>query len=169
MKTWFKIAFISVLVFAGAATASAGVSFQIGTDNFFLSVGDYDYLPYAYQDDPGYSPPQINFYAHDEPVWPLGEGISPLVGFGGRMPLMAGVPSPTVIGSTRSMVRIGKAMNPGPGPGITTAPGSSPAATGGSGFRAMNGIRAAWPGRAAMARSDGCRCLPMATITVRDI
>ena len=62
MKTWFKIAFISVLVFAGAATASAGVSFQIGTDNFFLSVGDYDYLPYAYQGDPGYSPPRINFY-----------------------------------------------------------------------------------------------------------
>jgi hypothetical protein len=63
MKTWFKIALIFALVLAGAATADAGVSFQIGTDNFFLSVGDYDYLPYAYQGDPGYSPPRINFYA----------------------------------------------------------------------------------------------------------
>ena len=62
MKTWFKIMFISALVFAGAVTADAGVSFQIGTDDFFLSVGDYDYLPYAYQGDPGYAPPQINFY-----------------------------------------------------------------------------------------------------------
>jgi hypothetical protein len=55
------IAFISALIFAGATTAVAGVSFQIGTDDFFLSVGDYDYLPYAYQEDPGYAPPQINF------------------------------------------------------------------------------------------------------------
>jgi len=62
MKTWFMIACTFAIVFAGATTADAGVSFQIGTDNFFLSVGDYDYLPYAYQGDPGYSPPRINFY-----------------------------------------------------------------------------------------------------------
>ena len=62
-KTWFMIAFISVLAFAGATTAdAAGVSFKIGTGDFYLSVGDYDYLPYAYQNNPGYSPPQINFH-----------------------------------------------------------------------------------------------------------
>ena len=61
MKTCFMIAFVAALVFAGATTADAAVSFQIGTNDFYLSVGDYDYLPYAYQNDPGYSPPQINF------------------------------------------------------------------------------------------------------------
>lgn len=63
LNTWFKIAIISALVFGGALSAEAGVSFQIGTDNFFLSVGDYDYLPYAYQNDSRYAPPQINFNA----------------------------------------------------------------------------------------------------------
>jgi hypothetical protein len=61
MKFWLRLVCISALVFAGVSTAGAGVTFQIGSDDFFLSVGDYDYLPYAYQDNPGYTPPQINF------------------------------------------------------------------------------------------------------------
>lgn len=61
MKPWSRMACVAAIILASAATAGAGVSFQIGTDDFFLSVGDYDYLPYAYQDSPGYAPPQINF------------------------------------------------------------------------------------------------------------
>jgi hypothetical protein len=62
MKICLVIAFVFALVLVGTTTADAAVSFQMGTNDFYLSVGDYDYLPYAYQNDPGYSPPQINFY-----------------------------------------------------------------------------------------------------------
>src|SRR5262249_20056118 len=42
--------------------AHASASFTLGTDNFYLSVGDYDYLPYGYVADPGFAPPPVNFY-----------------------------------------------------------------------------------------------------------
>jgi len=91
MKTWIMIAFISALVFAGATTAdAAGVSFQIGTGDFYLSVGDYDYLPYAYQNDPGYSPPQINFnqmmrqYGRWVKISPFGQVWRPYASAGWR-------------------------------------------------------------------------------------
>lgn len=90
MKTRFIIAFISALVLAGATTADAGVSFKIGTNDFYLSVGDYDYLPYAYQNDPGYSPPQINFnrmmsqYGRWTKVSPFGQVWRPYASSGWR-------------------------------------------------------------------------------------
>ena len=40
--------------------AAASVSFTIGTDNFYLSVGDYDYFPYGYAAT-GSPPPRISF------------------------------------------------------------------------------------------------------------
>ena len=90
MRTCFMIAFIVALVFAGATAANADVSFQIGTDDFYLSVGDYDYLPYAYEDDPGYYPPEINFhqmmaqYGRWVRISPFGEVWRPHVSSGWR-------------------------------------------------------------------------------------
>jgi len=90
MKTCVVIAFVAALVFAGVTTADAAVSFQIGTNDFYLSVGDYDYLPYAYQSDPGYSPPQINFnqmmgqYGRWVMVSPFGQVWQPYASAGWR-------------------------------------------------------------------------------------
>lgn len=50
------------LLLLSVATAYAGVSISIGTGDFYLSVGDYDYLPYAYNTNPGYHQPRINFH-----------------------------------------------------------------------------------------------------------
>ncbi len=64
MKT-IKTAVIVLALFIGLGTsqpAKAGVSFSIGTGDFYLSVGNYDYLPYAYSTYPQYAPPRINFY-----------------------------------------------------------------------------------------------------------
>jgi len=49
-------------LFLGLASANAGVSFSMGTGDFYMSVGDYDYLPYSYNAYSGYRPPRINFY-----------------------------------------------------------------------------------------------------------
>lgn len=64
MKVWTKILLIPALLLLGFATVQAGVSFTIslGSGDYYQPVGDYDYLPYAYQTDPGYAPPRINFY-----------------------------------------------------------------------------------------------------------
>ena len=89
-KTRFMMAFMCALVLAGAANAQGGVSFRIGTNNFYLSVGDYDYLPYAYENDPGYSPPPINFnqmmsqYGRWENVSPFGQVWQPYASAGWR-------------------------------------------------------------------------------------
>src|SRR5262245_17935773 len=57
---------IVVLAFALIGYTSVGAagsfSFSMGTDDFYLSVGNYDYLPYAYDVDPGYVAPPVNFY-----------------------------------------------------------------------------------------------------------
>ncbi|MCI0442544.1 hypothetical protein L0152_04915, partial [bacterium] len=54
---------LALLVGLGnAQPAKAGVSFSVGTGDFYLSVGNYDYLPYAYSTYPQYTPPRINFY-----------------------------------------------------------------------------------------------------------
>lgn len=44
-----------------STSSHAGASFTIGTDGFYLSVGDYDYLPYAYSANPGFAPPPVSF------------------------------------------------------------------------------------------------------------
>ncbi len=64
MKT-IKTAVIVLALLIGLGTAQsakAGVSFSIGTGDFYLSVGNYDYLPYAYSTYPQYAPPSINFH-----------------------------------------------------------------------------------------------------------
>ncbi len=59
------------IVLLSFTAANASVSFSLGTDNFYLSVGDYDYLPYAYETVPGYVPPRVSFYnvMSDYGVW----------------------------------------------------------------------------------------------------
>ncbi len=53
---------ISAFLLLGITTAQAGVSISIGTNDFYLSVGDYDYLPYAYNANTAYAQPRINFH-----------------------------------------------------------------------------------------------------------
>jgi len=62
MKTFKRSVLILLLLFASFSSAEAGVSFTIGTDDFYLSVGDYDYLPYAFAASPSYVPQRISFY-----------------------------------------------------------------------------------------------------------
>ena len=64
MSKWKNITLILASLLLGSATANAGVSFSInlGSGDYYQPVGDYDYLPYAYQTNPGYAAPRINFY-----------------------------------------------------------------------------------------------------------
>ena len=51
------------LLLMGFTMASAEVSFHLslGSDDYYQPVGDYDYMPYAFQTNPGYAPPRVNF------------------------------------------------------------------------------------------------------------
>lgn len=64
MSTVKNIVLILALLLLGFATAQAGVTFSLnlGSGDYYQPVGDYDYLPYAYQTDPGYAAPRVNFY-----------------------------------------------------------------------------------------------------------
>lgn len=55
------LALLFVLVVVSTTAVHAGASFTIGADGFYLSVGNYDYLPYAYRADPGFAPPPMSF------------------------------------------------------------------------------------------------------------
>lgn len=91
MKT-LKITFVLALalLFWSFTPAGASVSFSLGTDNFYVSVGDYDYLPYAYETVPGFAPARISFYSvlgdYGEwvPVGPFGQCWRPYASFGWR-------------------------------------------------------------------------------------
>jgi Family of unknown function (DUF6600) len=52
------------LILLGFTMAKAGVSIKIniGLGDYYNPVGDYDYLPYAYETNPGFAAPRINFY-----------------------------------------------------------------------------------------------------------
>ena len=60
LKKWMFLG-AAMLSFSGLALAATGFSFSIGTDNFYASVGNYDYFPYAYSNY-GNGIPRINFY-----------------------------------------------------------------------------------------------------------
>ena len=55
-------ALLAAFVALISTSAFAAVSFSIGTGGFYVSVGDYDYLPYAYVENPAFVPPPINFH-----------------------------------------------------------------------------------------------------------
>jgi len=59
-----NIVLILTLLLLGFTTVYAGVSFNVGlgSNDYYQPVGDYDYLPYAYQTNQGYAAPRINFY-----------------------------------------------------------------------------------------------------------
>ena len=59
-----NIVLVLAFLLLGLSSANAGVSFSVGlgSSDYYQSVGDYDYLPYAYQTNPGYAAPRINFH-----------------------------------------------------------------------------------------------------------
>lgn len=61
-RTFVSVSLALAFLSLGLATSDAGVSISIGRDGFYLSVGDYDYLPYAYNANPAYAQPRINFH-----------------------------------------------------------------------------------------------------------
>lgn len=63
MNTVKQIALVLTILLFGFITAYA-VSFNVGlgAGDYYQPVGDYDYLPYAYQTNPGYAAPRINFH-----------------------------------------------------------------------------------------------------------
>ena len=82
---------LAIVIGIGAVQpASAGVSFSVGTDDFYLSVGNYDYLPYTYSHYPQYAPSRINFYdvMSDYGNWvsvsPFGRAWRPYADYGWR-------------------------------------------------------------------------------------
>lgn len=52
---------LALVILVAVPAAQAAFNLSIGTDNFYVSVGDYDYLPYA-MTQPYYRPVPINFY-----------------------------------------------------------------------------------------------------------
>jgi hypothetical protein len=63
-NAWIKTALVLTALILCFTTAKAQVSFElnIGSGGYYQPVGDYDYLPYAYQMSPNYQPPRINFH-----------------------------------------------------------------------------------------------------------
>ena len=59
-----NITLILALLLLGFTTVNAGVAFSVGlgSNDYYQPVGDYDYLPYAYQTNQGYASPRINFH-----------------------------------------------------------------------------------------------------------
>jgi uncharacterized protein DUF6600 len=64
MNRFIKLLLILPLLLLGFSTVHAGVAVNVGvgSNDYYQPVGDYDYLPYAYQTNPGYTSPQINFH-----------------------------------------------------------------------------------------------------------
>jgi hypothetical protein len=64
MSKWKKISSVLALMLLGITVAYAQVSvgISVGSDQYYQPVGDYDYLPYAYQTNQRYAAPRINFY-----------------------------------------------------------------------------------------------------------
>lgn len=89
MKPVRIIAF-AVILFSLSVWAEARVSFTIGTDDFYVSVGDYDYLPYAFVSSPEYVAPRISFHdaLTDYGYWaqfqPFGSVWVPYASYGWR-------------------------------------------------------------------------------------
>jgi len=91
MKMYLMFGFVLALILMGATGAgAASASFQVATNNFYLAVGDYDYLPYAYELNPRYSPPRIDFvkvmgqYGRWVNVDPFGQCWQPYASAGWR-------------------------------------------------------------------------------------
>jgi hypothetical protein len=62
MRRFVDFGLVLALLLLPLSAARADVTFSVGTDDFYISVGNYDYLPYAYQTSPGYAAPRISFY-----------------------------------------------------------------------------------------------------------
>jgi hypothetical protein len=92
MMNWKKITMILTVLLLGTLMAHAQVSFRIsiGSGDYYQPVGDYDYLPYAYQTNQRYAAPRINFfnmmsqYGDWVRVAPFGQVWKPYVARGWR-------------------------------------------------------------------------------------
>ena len=64
MNQFKIITILLTLLLVTLTGVNADVSFQVGlgSGDYYQPVGDYDYLPYAYQTNPGYAAPRINFH-----------------------------------------------------------------------------------------------------------
>jgi len=90
-----RVSLVLAVLSLSIATTHAGVTISFGTEGFYLSVGDYDYLPYAYSPSPYYPTPRISMhdvmsqYGTWLPVECFGMVWKPYVSYGWR-PYMYG-------------------------------------------------------------------------------
>jgi hypothetical protein len=52
-----NIALLSAVIVFGICAYAQAISFTVGSGNYYVSVGDHDYLPYTYNAYPGYQQP----------------------------------------------------------------------------------------------------------------
>jgi hypothetical protein len=80
--------FVMILAIMALCASAQAVSLTIGTGNYYVSVGDHDYLPYAY--GPGFQPSMVSFqaamadYGQWVPMQPFGNVWQPYVAQGWR-------------------------------------------------------------------------------------
>jgi hypothetical protein len=85
-----NIALLSAVIVFGICAYAQAISFTVGSGNYYVSVGDHDYLPYAYNAYPGYQQPGLSFQSTmaDYGTWvsmqPFGNVWRPYVAQGWR-------------------------------------------------------------------------------------
>jgi hypothetical protein len=62
-----NIALLSAVIVFGICAYAQAISFTVGSGNYYVSVGDHDYLPYAYNSYPGYQQPGYQQPGYQQP------------------------------------------------------------------------------------------------------
>ncbi|MGH9857670.1 MAG: DUF6600 domain-containing protein, partial [Acidobacteriota bacterium] len=85
MKRLTNIALLLAVIVLGFSLNSQAISLTVGTGDYYVNVGDHDYLPYAYQAYGGSQFPTLSFQAamSDYGTWasmqPFGQVWRPYV------------------------------------------------------------------------------------------
>ena len=90
MKKTRNIALLLAVMVFGFCVYGQAINLTVGSGDFYVNVGDYDYLPYAYNAQPGFQMPGLSFQSAmaDYGTWvsvqPFGQVWRPYVAQGWR-------------------------------------------------------------------------------------
>jgi Family of unknown function (DUF6600) len=90
MKKTRNIALLSAVMVFGFCVYGQAINLTVGSGDYYVNVGDYDYLPYAYNAQPGFQLPGLSFQSAmaDYGTWvsvqPFGQVWRPYVAQGWR-------------------------------------------------------------------------------------
>lgn len=160
MKKTRNIALLLAVMVFGFCAYGQAISLTVGSGDYYVNVGDYDYLPYAFNAQPGFQQqlPGLSFHSAmgEYGTWialqPYGQVWRPYVAQDWR-PYTQGHWNYTQYGPTW------QGYEPWRGPVTTMATGYMRNNLAGSGYRAMNGIRAGSHGHKDITPLDGVLCL----------